>query len=519
MKLKPFSAVNQKPGLFYLMALAALIPVLLFRDFTPSNELRYLSIADEALRQHHLFTFWNHGVPYADKPPLYFWIIMACRRLTGDHYMWLLSMFSVVPALLVVRLMDRWTAPLMQTAYHHTSRLILLTCAYFLGAALTLRMDMLMTLFILLALRSFWRMHTEPTCARREAWLFPLYLFLALFTKGPLGILIPLCGTLVYLGLGGEWRSAGRYWGWRTWTVLLAGCAMWFSAVYLEGGGEYLHNLLFHQTVDRAVNSFRHDHAWYYYLVSYWYALAPWSPLLVVGLVLALRRLGQCTPLHRYFLTVSLTSLVLLSCISSKLEVYLLPAYPFMVYAALLALQDYSRSLSVRLSLTLPATIFALAFPAYLVASGRVALLQTPMLYVAAGVLSLLGVLALVQLYTDHTRWAVRSVGGALLAVLFIGGCTLPQLNDTLGYRLLCQQVKAEALEHHPRKIHSWRLSNAEDMDIYLGREVHALPKGDIPAADSLQDCLLLTPKENVSLYPQHQATIVGPDAIIVCRP
>ena len=30
--------------------LLALLPVMILRDFTPSNELRYLSIADEALR-------------------------------------------------------------------------------------------------------------------------------------------------------------------------------------------------------------------------------------------------------------------------------------------------------------------------------------------------------------------------------------------------------------------------------------------------------------------------------------
>lgn len=37
----------------------ALLPVLLLRDFTPSNELRYLRIADEALRNHTLFAFTN----------------------------------------------------------------------------------------------------------------------------------------------------------------------------------------------------------------------------------------------------------------------------------------------------------------------------------------------------------------------------------------------------------------------------------------------------------------------------
>ena len=41
---------SRERHLLYLGLCAALIPVLLLRDFTPSNELRYLSIADEALR-------------------------------------------------------------------------------------------------------------------------------------------------------------------------------------------------------------------------------------------------------------------------------------------------------------------------------------------------------------------------------------------------------------------------------------------------------------------------------------
>ena len=54
----------------YFALIFALLPIILWRDFTPSNELRYLSIADEALQNHTFFSFTNHGIPYADKPPL-----------------------------------------------------------------------------------------------------------------------------------------------------------------------------------------------------------------------------------------------------------------------------------------------------------------------------------------------------------------------------------------------------------------------------------------------------------------
>lgn len=46
----------------YLFIFLALLPVLFLRDYTPGNELRYLSIANEAIKNHTFFTFTNHGV-------------------------------------------------------------------------------------------------------------------------------------------------------------------------------------------------------------------------------------------------------------------------------------------------------------------------------------------------------------------------------------------------------------------------------------------------------------------------
>lgn len=211
---------SKRKHLLYLGAFAALLPVLIFRDFTPSNELRYLSIADEALSNNTFFAFTNHGLPYADKPPLYLWAIMLCRWITGGHRMWLLSLFSILPAFGIVHIMDRWTAQEIDEKNRSLARLMLLTCGLFVGVAVTLRMDMLMCFFIVLALRSFWRMFKNEGNYRREARLFPIYLFLATFTKGPLGLFIPFCSTIVFLAVSKHIREFFRYWGWRTWGCL-----------------------------------------------------------------------------------------------------------------------------------------------------------------------------------------------------------------------------------------------------------------------------------------------------------
>ena len=69
----------------FFFIFAMLLPLLLMRDYTPSNELRYLNIVDDAIESGNFFTFYDHGEPYADKPPLYFWVMMLLRKIAGSQ--------------------------------------------------------------------------------------------------------------------------------------------------------------------------------------------------------------------------------------------------------------------------------------------------------------------------------------------------------------------------------------------------------------------------------------------------
>ena len=91
--------------------------------------------------------------------------------------------------------MDRWVGVRMADRDARAGMLTLASSAFFLGAAVVLRMDMLMCLFIVLALRVFWRMY-EGRARRGDTVRFPAYVFLALFTKGPVGLLVPLVSVL-----------------------------------------------------------------------------------------------------------------------------------------------------------------------------------------------------------------------------------------------------------------------------------------------------------------------------------
>jgi len=479
----------------FVAVVVLFVPLLLWRDFTPDNELRYLSIADEALHNGSVFAFSNHGVPYADKPPLYLWLLMACRWLLGGWHLWALGLLSLVPACLTAAAMNRWTRSTMPCEHRLPAIAMLLATGLFLGSAIVVRMDMLMTLFIVLAVWEFHKQYTRvkrsertdfltETCATNKTrdfpensalapLLFPLLLFLALFTKGPLGVLIPLAGITLFLATKRELRLWPRFFGLKTWAVLLGLSALWFLAVYVEGGSEYLDNLLFHQTMDRAVNAFHHKRPLWYYIVSFTYSFAPWTLLVIRALVASLRQRPLKTDLERLLLCMTASTFLLLTAISSKLAIYMLPMLPFTVYLTMLRLPHFDGSPWARLCLALPAAALAVALPIFLFLTRQEAFAHYAQVgfFVAAGVLSAVGVCALCIIANGQPlHRAITIISCGLGLAVFSGGFSISKLNPCIGYGSACREAKTIAEERRLPILVDKRLKNAADMDVYLGR-------------------------------------------------
>lgn len=516
-----------KRYIVYAVFCIALLPVLLLRDFTPDNELRYLSIAEEAIRNNTFFTFTNHGIPYADKPPLYLWIVMLGKWLFGSHQMWFLALASLIPAIITVDVIDRWTGRLLDDKGHSSARLMLLTCGLFAGMALTLRMDMLMCMFIVLALRSFYRLYTtrqhagtDTSACTVERWLFPVYIFFAVFSKGPIGILVPLLSSIVFLLFKKKIRQFGYYWGWRTWITLIVLCAAWFGSAFAEGGKAYIDNLLFHQTLDRAVNAFTHDRPFYFYCISVWYSIAPWSPLVIGTIIAAALKKDKWPELQQFFITVAATTFVMLSCISSKIHIYLLPAFPFLVYTAAISMPEFSKTKWFKLTIAIPAGIIVLSLPALAIAAqtGSADWLGQPQLYLAAGILTISGILAIIGIYRKQggTNKAITTLAAGILLAVFTGGWALPKAKAYIGYGALCEQALKAAETAHTDDFRTWKISRPENMDVYLSHDITEIPKDETPKATPGHTSILMTKTKYASLFAGNKTYEVGPYAVII---
>ena len=461
------------------------------------------------------FAFTNHGVPYADKPPLYLWLLMAAKTLSGSHQMWLLSLFSLVPALVTVSVMSRWVAEDCGKDCAETGGWMLVTCGLFAGMAVFLRMDMLMCMFITLSLRTFYNMVCGRGRRRVNAVMFPVYIFLAVFSKGPMGILVPFVTTVAFLVATGRGHTAGRYWGITTWAVLAVPCIAWFAAVYWEGGSGYLANLLLHQTVDRAVNSFHHDEPFYYYLIAIWYSMAPWTLLIACLTVYAVWRRAVLTDMQKLLLAAVCTTFVMLSLVSSKIQVYLLPLFPPAVYLAATLLPRVGHTPLARLSVAFPAAVFAIALPGWAVAAALdVPYMADVRIALAAASLSVGGCAALFRLRKQRkTEGAVKPVACGMLAAVFFTGLAVPGVNSLIGYKELCTAAQMEAERHGTQRFYTWNVKRSENMDVYLKQDVIKLNDEDITRDSLPRGVLMMRGKDADRLPPvlkRQERTAVG---------
>jgi 4-amino-4-deoxy-L-arabinose transferase-like glycosyltransferase len=482
----------------YFLLLLVFLPLLLFRDFTPDNELKYLSIADEAIRNGDFFTFTNHGEVYADKPPLYLWIVMLGKLIFGMHSMLLLGLFSVIPALVILFVMDKWISGSVDEKNRLSGQLMLITTGYFIGAGVVLRMDMLMCMFIVLALHTFYQMFIGKG-TKWSGLLFAVYVFMALFTKGPIGILVPLLSVVAFLIVKGKLKTLGRYWGAKTWIVLLIGAAIWFIGVFIEGGYAYLHNLLFNQTVNRAVDSFHHKKPFYYYFEVIWYCLAPWS-LLYIGLIFAAIKAKLInTDLEKFFLTIITVTFALLTLISSKVEVYMLPAFPFFCYLTVLLLQKIKLNKGVSLLIAIPVVALGLALPAVCILSRypSMAFLNHPLIYIASAILSVSAVGSLFYLYRQKDlNKSVNTLAVGLLLTIFTGSFFIPSYNEYIGYGKLAQKGKELAQKNGINSYCFYNVSRAANMDAYLNKELRELKDADLENKQCNKSILFLRTKD-----------------------
>ena len=312
------------------------------RDPWAPDEPRYVLIARDMLASGHWLFPSRGGEIYADKPPLYFWMLALALGATGS----LRAAFlvpSLIASLVTLGLVHDIARRLWDARTGLVAGLLLLLTIQFTQHAKAAHIDATLCLWTTLSLYALLR---HLLLGPAWGWYAVAWLAagLGIMTKGvgflALFALIPYA----FARMRG-WRGIVRGGGWR-WiagsAALLLPIAEWLLpmlyAVHASQSPEltaYRDDILLRQTVTRYADAWGHLHPWWYFLVGvipwFWLPITTLLPWLVPAWWRDLRARDARTLL---LLGVVVAIVVFFSVSAGKRGVYLLPAVPPLALAA-----------------------------------------------------------------------------------------------------------------------------------------------------------------------------------------
>ena len=342
--------MNGKKTFFYLVLISTLtiLPFLGLTDFHTKGEPREAIVAYSMLETGNWILPENNGGDIAYKPPFFHWTIAAVSTLSGAVTEYT-SRFPSALALIVMTFAGFWFyCKRRGTEIAFFSSLILLSNFEVHRAAFACRVDMVLTVFIVLALYSLYRWNEKGL--KGFPWFATVFMGCATLTKGPVGILLPclVMGVFLLMRGIGFWKAFARMC-----VVGIVSCivpAVWYVAAYQQGGDNFI-SLVMEENLGRFMGKMSyesHDNPVHYYFVMLAAGLLPYTllPLFALFFVkyskLNGRMNGWWKRLKDYFRRMdpvrlySLLSIVVIFvfyCIpKSKRSVYLLPIFPFIAY-------------------------------------------------------------------------------------------------------------------------------------------------------------------------------------------
>lgn len=310
-----------------LLVLLAVVAVSVRRPWDPTDELKYCQIVQTMQATGELCVPHVWGSAYADKPPLYFWLVLASAKLLGGVGLPALLAPSVLSACALLWLVFRIGSRCYGQRNGMLASTVLASLPLFVAAAQLGRMDMLFAWLIAEATYLFYRGYVEDHRWARVASF--VCMGVAVLAKGPYGVLFPLATNGFFLAISGRTRKL-----WCRETVagvfVLAGIvAAWLVPAVLSAGPGYLDELYGVNVLAAASLGLNHPQPAYFYLIFLPVVLFPWLVFSAPAIVHAWRRWRDGRSEHDLWLLCWIAlPLAILSLVRIKLPMYLLPLMP-----------------------------------------------------------------------------------------------------------------------------------------------------------------------------------------------
>ena len=344
----------QKPvTLIVVICLLTVLPWIGLGDFATKGEPREAAVAVSMLEQGNWVLPHVYADEFAYKPPMAHWLMALFSYPQGE----VTELTSRLPSALAFTVLVSGVliffgrrVTRFQEAF--MAALILVTSIEIHRAAMTTRVDMLLTTFLTLGLFQLYRWEDDWELKGLPIAI-PFLLGCATLTKGPVGLVLPLFLFGIYLWLLQRYNTQTIF------KALLYVAVsstfmplLWYIAAWRQGGEDFLNVVLaenfgrfFHIDLPNVTYELGHEKGFGYNLLTLLSGFIPWSALLLFSLFgLSIRplfqtiqqyfrnhgaQLRQMDKLQLFSLVVSCGVLLFFAIPSSKRSVYLMPAYPF----------------------------------------------------------------------------------------------------------------------------------------------------------------------------------------------
>jgi len=307
----------QKPvTMMVVICIISVLPWIGLGDFSTKGEPREAAVAISMLETGNWVLPQSYANEFAFKPPMAHWLMAAFSYPQGyvsEFTSRLPSALAFITLIGFVLVFFGKRIVKFQEAFIAT--LLLVTCVEIHRAAMTTRVDMLLTTFIVIGLFQLYRWEDKLELKGLPIFI-PLLLGCAVLTKGPVGVVLPLFVFGIYLLMLGQYSYLTIFK-----TLLYAGISslflpmLWYTAAWKQGGDEFLNVVLaenfarfLHLNTPEISYDLGHENGVWYNFMTLAAGFIPWT----------------------IFFFFSLFGIIFFYSIpSSKRSVYLMPAYPF----------------------------------------------------------------------------------------------------------------------------------------------------------------------------------------------
>jgi 4-amino-4-deoxy-L-arabinose transferase-like glycosyltransferase len=294
------------------------------------DEPRYAAIARAMSETHDWITPRLWGMPWFEKPVLYYWTAGIAMRLFGVSE-FAARLPSALAALLAV-VAVAWTALRsygVSAAWY--SLLMLPTSIAMIGFSRAASPDMLFAGLLTAAMAVACEMLQKPRPGPVLRVAFGFFLGAAVLAKGPAAVILAGGATLLWAVLSRHWRAPFRFLHPLVIGVFCATALPWYVLCSLRNP-DFLRVFIWQHNFQRYLTPiFEHRQPFWFFGPIFFLGILPWLPLIVTSFLDATRNYRSETGMNSPALFIAcwaVFTLLFFSLSQSKLPGYILPAIP-----------------------------------------------------------------------------------------------------------------------------------------------------------------------------------------------